>query len=1238
MTLFFLTGTTGAGAILEGVLRGGSLRPYDNPLNIAGVELDGGTFPFVAQLPGEVVVTPVIEGGILESIPFLNSVTAVLEAVGWEVVWASQGPLDIAPEMLDSPDNLHRSDSTTHRAIFGRVDGAAVLLGGFVLNANATGGVADDVLAVGTTIFQNYRAFEDPLLDVSALLLGEVAVAGALRSPPMVMFDTTNFLERTVDDVSLSRVGAYTISVSLDPELIIPGNDGVVASKHNLTDTQAGWKIEYEVTAGLIRFTHYGAADGTISKSRTNLGGAAAVRVRSRVTFVIDGSGDITVYVNGSQSQDTQANVGVWVATNQSTEPFALGCDEPSNGGTNRYKGAIYDFTMWSTNISQAEAESLEPQGFLPGALTPNLVHYWDAFELRVSVTLGHFRDWIDSENSLALTPANPDASALPIYAAAADSGLNPTAPPLPFTHDNNALLFDQALPLPTTALTTLHRLDPLTKWRLWSANSLTPQVSGFFRKYRGDATITVVLARVDGANDIEICSIYGFRLQYASTSNVFLIDGDDAAPNNRIINFPGVSMPNGRSEPLEDVILNTVVKVFTIRYNSFTGEIDFYDGTIRVAHRVITTGQAANETRTNLLLSDFGDFRRMIFIPACLSGPQIESQLQKINPPGWFSGVEGEFGQKKPYGYMGSPYTPHAPRITPYRDLQGGGQGGAPLGTPISVGVVVEEPNPTFPTGTTTATGRLYYGDQRDGIVPSSVTIRMPQDGGPDMLYDDDGAGNLVAQIGAQPVSSSDIAYINEPAGGQVVLSGIPADGNTVEMIGVDQLVVTFEFESGGGVALGNIPVTIGVDTDTSATALRAAINANGFLRVTASGGAGTVQLTQFGGTTKKPVDGQLGNTVITVVGANLAKTDFAGGQRGGTWSLTITAGLTFDVAVLPTAVYEWDSQGLNAVGTPIVFDRLEFIITQNFLLDEGATLDSFYLDAPYVVKDGFDEGGPVGGGDIFTDPQPTVLTVTADATFIVNAIANAGPTNAGDVISWWEIELETNNEELILVADYFQPNTFSINRNHTDQFPILQGQNLDEKRIRFVIQAVADGAQFWKSLFFRMLGTEFDNAPATIIQVPVVGPGVDIGAGDLLTTEELAALVLNEGVVPDVFLAETQPENSRYKSTQVFRIRDTDRQGNELALMSVLPDFFQLGEDFNTYTVGARDIGFLDRVAVRFYGPGFEWAWWVIAYANAIIDVEQEMFSGQKLVIPTRTRLQSFLSKAAETTLTPD
>ena len=389
MVLYTLTGITGGAAILTGEvrLRDQTLEP--GPLLVPAVLL-GELRQTLFNLRGEVIVTPLLLGSVLQSIPPLLTATAVLEGA-WRLIWKSHDPVIGLADLEADASFVRLGDTDPNDPLpmvqFGRVISAVEMPGTFTTGVKISGEV------LGTPVlsqsFNFYDLGDSPILLGTPVLTGSFNLGGARRSPPFALFDGTNFLRRSASDSVLNPAGAFTISVTFDPELIEPGQNCVVVAKNNQTGTQAGWKVSYAVATGIVTMTVYGAADASISIARpTNTG----IRVRSRLTAIVTSGGAITLYVNGSTNQGTQVNAGVWGAPNASTEPFSMACDEPSNGGTNRMCGAIYDFAFWSVAIDGADAALLLPEGTIAdGVDTTDLEVYWDSDNLQASPSNGTF-------------------------------------------------------------------------------------------------------------------------------------------------------------------------------------------------------------------------------------------------------------------------------------------------------------------------------------------------------------------------------------------------------------------------------------------------------------------------------------------------------------------------------------------------------------------------------------------------------------------------------------------------------------------------------------------------------------------------------------------------------------------------------------------------------------------------------------------------------------------------------
>jgi len=92
--------------------------------------------------------------------------------------------------------------------------------------------------------------------------------------------------------------------------------------------------------------------------------------------------------------------------------------------------------------------------------------------------------------------------------------------------------------------------------------------------------------------------------------------------------------------------------------------------------------------------------------------------------------------------------------------------------------------------------------------------------------------------------------------------------------------------------------------------------------------------------------------------------------------------------------------------------------------------------------------------------------------------------------------------------------------------------------------------------------------------------------------------------------------PPTSRYKEQRYFQ-RSIRGIGKRIEPELWNPEDI-LASDQDEFTeVGPGEVGRLDLVSARVYN-GIEQLWWVIAYANGIIDPFEEVVSGLKLRYP--------------------
>ena len=98
-----------------------------------------------------------------------------------------------------------------------------------------------------------------------------------------------------------------------------------------------------------------------------------------------------------------------------------------------------------------------------------------------------------------------------------------------------------------------------------------------------------------------------------------------------------------------------------------------------------------------------------------------------------------------------------------------------------------------------------------------------------------------------------------------------------------------------------------------------------------------------------------------------------------------------------------------------------------------------------------------------------------------------------------------------------------------------------------------------------------------------------------------------------------------SRYKDTPAYA-----NDGQPVFGPLLGPEDFEAATDNTTiHRVTRNEVGMLDKLAVRYFGVGSEHLWWIIAYLNALIDPERDMYPGQELMIPGREELARFLAR---------
>jgi hypothetical protein len=110
----------------------------------------------------------------------------------------------------------------------------------------------------------------------------------------------------------------------------------------------------------------------------------------------------------------------------------------------------------------------------------------------------------------------------------------------------------------------------------------------------------------------------------------------------------------------------------------------------------------------------------------------------------------------------------------------------------------------------------------------------------------------------------------------------------------------------------------------------------------------------------------------------------------------------------------------------------------------------------------------------------------------------------------------------------------------------------------------------------------------------------------------------------------------DSRYQNTKLYQLSDKfGNLTNEFTWGIWEPlDIPESDGDF-IHFVQQKDIGRLDNLSFEYYGtPNL---WWVIAHVNDIPNQLDDMFIGQRLLIPERDNLFSVLLGIENVALTP-
>jgi hypothetical protein len=126
----------------------------------------------------------------------------------------------------------------------------------------------------------------------------------------------------------------------------------------------------------------------------------------------------------------------------------------------------------------------------------------------------------------------------------------------------------------------------------------------------------------------------------------------------------------------------------------------------------------------------------------------------------------------------------------------------------------------------------------------------------------------------------------------------------------------------------------------------------------------------------------------------------------------------------------------------------------------------------------------------------------MVVDDSRVVTATAEGGPTDAFWTLSWWEVELIAGGGSTVThvrSTAVYDTKFFASRINDISTFSVPSGQNWVGKRARFVIQAVTDAQQIWRSNWLSLSDPNFNNGAGQIKPLPA-GPVINPGIGPVI------------------------------------------------------------------------------------------------------------------------------------------
>ena len=871
----------------------------------------------------------------------------------------------------------------------------------------------------------------------------------ANASPALVLLTGNNYLVRPAADAALSGGTLLSAAITFDPNLVAAAQTGTVVSIYNAVTNQRSWRVTYNDVNGLATVEVYENPDGSGNvASRVS---SVPIRVRSVLCFVYNGAGTLDLYINGVLRNG--ALTGTVPATLAvSTENLAVGAEAPSTGtGSAPFKGGIYHLAIWRTALTALEVATILRDGVTPAPLKAggyNLTANWEHTAITAAQTT-LFASWVDTVSNLALNGAAVTGG-VP-YAQG-------TTGRLLLTNSWDVSANDSGVA--GQGLTTTYTLSG--GFRLWFAGATVPQRATNYRLFKNDITIFLRTRKPVGTALATFLKFYGIELAYQlSSKELFCIVGDDTSNTlqNRKFSF-GFNI-----FPVQGVVADIV-----LRYNSQDDNIDVFIGGVKYTATITNVNTFQNTT--GLFLSDQSDFVSGAVVPASLADSRVEQLIQGLSQPV----VSMQFPQPYLWGDHAQAYDPNdnggaalpaanPPALIPFASTADG-IGSVPFRYADAPYDVIDKPDKQYTdplpaiVSISVDVSKVVTAQAAAGPTDAYLTLHWWEvELTPGEIYIVTDL-ELSTKFYANRTNETDTFTV--PPGqnwnGKKIRFVVQAAKDAAQKWHSDWFTMVGDDYDNAGSNLLKVPVYVNPNPAITSVAV------DGSFNVTLVGEVGPV----------------VGTGVLPV-------------ERGVKWfwEIEYQSGELYMLADETIADYAVRTQVTTVVAIPsgVSFNGKNVRLVAVGKYDNTQVFKS----APVALNgDTYDNSGALLlNVPAYSDPDPVIATVAANASFQVTVTADIGPvTTTSPVLPGAEIlyylEVEFAPGEFAVLAMETFPASFGSRQTLNLVFDIPLGVSLKDKFIRLVARGRYDYTQVWKSAAVQMTGANFDNSGANVLNIP--------------------------------------------------------------------------------------------------------------------------------------------------------